>query len=383
MPDAPVILMMLQLDIRYAREVHRGVVDFARAQTDWRIRRLDVDRYSLLEGLRGEVDGAIVMAGGPFLRPWLEALGVPIVNASGRWRDSPFPVVRTDDAQIGRLAAEHLAGLGFAHFFYDGQAGHQSSLLRGRSFLQALAQSDPRQRRRLFCSRQQHEELASELARRVEPAEMADLPLPAAAFGFNDNRSERLLAQAHRRGIDVPGQLAILGADNDDLICESTIPALSSIDVNARRIGQQAARRLAAALAGDRGGPKVQRVVPSHVVERPSTDTIAVEDPLVRRAVGLLRSRIDRIRQVEDLLEGLPTNRRTLERRFRAALGATPHQEILRTRVFLAKRLLATTDLSIEQIAGQVGFSQATHCSAAFRKLTGQCPTAYRAEIRG
>jgi LacI family transcriptional regulator len=377
------ILIMLQLDVRYGREVYRGVVDYARAHTDWQLRRLDVDRYPQLDALGGKVDGAIAMVGGTFLASRLEVLGVPVVNASGRWQDCPFPTVCTDDAQIGRMAAEHLAGLGFSRFYYYGQAEHEGSLLRGIGFFEALATAGERHKAHLMAHPVCHTQLPEAMVDRVEPVSLAELPLPAAAFCFNDPCAERLLVQARQMEIVVPGQLAILGADNDDLICESTLPGLASIDVNARQIGQRAAQRLDAILAGQSDGPERICVPPTHVVDRPSTDTIAVEDPLVRQAVGLLRRRIGQIHQVEDLLAGLATNRRTLERRFRAALGATPHQEIARTRVQVVKRLLATTELTIEQIAARAGFSHATHCSAAFRRLTGLCPTEYRAETRG
>ena len=123
-------------------------------------------------------------------------------------------------------------------------------------------------------------------------------------------------------------------------------------------------------------------VQPQHVVTRQSSDVLAVEDPLVADAVQYIRHHAVKGIQVPGVAKGLDVSRRTLERRFRAALNCTPAEEIRRTRTEVALRLLQETDLPVSKVARESGFRYPQHLAPAVQTATGQTPTEYRRESR-
>jgi LacI family transcriptional regulator len=203
-------------------------------------------------------------------------------------------------------------------------------------------------------------------------------------------------AACRRLGIEVPGEMAILGVDNEDILCELSVPPLSSIMLDCERIGFQAATLLAARLDGRADGradgQKESGIVgaagpvliaPRELVERDSTRMIAHGDPLVEQAMGIIRAECSRHLVVGDLLKEVPASRRSLEMRFRNALGRSIHQEILRVRIDRARELLRETTHTIAVVAADSGFSNTQRFHEAFRRRVGLTPAAYRRSLRG
>ena len=183
-------------------------------------------------------------------------------------------------------------------------------------------------------------------------------------------------------GIRVPDELAILGVDDDDLLCRQSYPPLSSVRPAAEQIGFQAAQMLDELFAGKQIEDSPRRLAPIGVATRQSTDIMAVEDPELARALRFIRDSADQPIDVEDVLKQVPMNRRTLERRFRTVLGRTPLQEIRRVHIEQAKQLLVDTDLPTPNIAIASGFANASRLAIIFRKMTGMKPTEYRNKFR-
>ena len=204
------------------------------------------------------------------------------------------------------------------------------------------------------------------------------LPHPVGLLVANDARALLVLEACRTAGLRVPDDVAVLGVDNDDLVCRLTSPTLSSIDHGARRIGQQAAALLDRLMDGEPAPVEPVRVQPEGVVERQSTDTLAVADPALARAVLLVRRRAFEGIGVGDILKDVPMSRRHLELEFKRLLGRTPHEEMQRIRMTRAAQLLETTDLAMPEIAAHCGVSYASQLTVQFRRFSGLTPTAYR-----
>lgn len=181
-----------------------------------------------------------------------------------------------------------------------------------------------------------------------------------------------MLDACRRAGLAVPEEVAVLGVDNDELLCALSPPPLSSIRLNTPRTGWQAAALLALMMGGEKVPVETQWVPPLSVVTRQSTDVLAVDDPPVARALHYIREHACDGLGVSDVLRHCPMARRTLE----ALLGRTPREEIARVQLGRVKELLAGTDLALAEIAGRAGSRHTEYLSVFFQ--TGNAADARR-----
>ncbi len=198
----------------------------------------------------------------------------------------------------------------------------------------------------------------------------------------NDDRA-RMLSEVRRLSdIHVPDEVAILGVDNDGQVCGSANPPLSSIALATERGGYEAAALLDTLMHGRRPQCNTLIVHPTHVVERQSTDTLAVADPAVARALRFIRDNANKDIRVADLPPVSGVSRRALQDRFKHCLGRTPMEEIHRSRVGRIARLLVETNMSVGEIAAISGFDHDAHVGRFFSRHTGVTPLEYRRKHR-
>ena len=187
---------------------------------------------------------------------------------------------------------------------------------------------------------------------------------------------------ACRRGeISVPEQVAIVGVDNDDVICNMADPPLTSIPHRGEQIGYEAAALLARLMAGQSHQPESIVIPPLSLVVRRSTDVVAIDDPLMAVALKIIRNCNGDI-SVDDLARRIGLSRRALERKFADTIAVSPHDQIIAERLRRAKMLLQDTDFPLEAVAQKLKMSSAAYLSTFFKKLTGLTPGEFRNECR-
>ena len=360
----------------YEHGIARGIVRFARGRPDW-----DLYGYGWMFQAMGSLerwdgDGIIARIESARDADKLAERGIPVVDVAGAWPRPGFRQVSNDDRATGRLAGRHLKTLGRRTFAFCGVARVGWSHQRRDAFRDMVAV--PRLsvfEQSLAWWEKLHRSEAFDLW-------LTALPRPAALFACNDTVGLKAAAAARRLGLAVPGDLSILGVDNEDILCELSVPPLSSIALDLERIGWEAAEALASFMDG-RPGSEAAAVPPREVVERESTRTFATGDALVDRALGAIHAAAAGRLSVARLLLSVPCSRRTLEKRFRATLGRGIHEEIIRRRIDGARRLLRDTSFTIAAIAEETGFANAQRFYTAFRRLQGTTPGAYRRSYRG
>jgi LacI family transcriptional regulator len=204
---------------------------------------------------------------------------------------------------------------------------------------------------------------------------------PAGVFACNDTAGLKIAELCRTMGIAVPDSVAILGVDDEDILCEMASPSLSSIRLDCESIGYRAAALLDAVMAGAMAKDAARAIVvpPRDIVERDSTRIFTCDDPLVEQAMRLIRARAAERITVGDLLTSLPASRRSLETRFKRATGRTLHDEMVRARLALARALLRGSRLTIGDVAAESGFGSVQRFHSAFRKAEGRSPGAFRA----
>jgi LacI family transcriptional regulator len=204
------------------------------------------------------------------------------------------------------------------------------------------------------------------------------LPKPVGLMACIDERSQQVAEACKSVGIGIPDPLALVGVDNDEMICTlSTIP-LSSVALTAESAGYEAARILDEMMQGHK--PRRQQIVirPSHVAARTSTDVMAVEDPHVAKAARHIADCCRQTLYVNDIAKSVGLSRRVLEKRFRAHLNCSINDHIRQYRVRRIEELLAGSEMTISEIALFMGFPDAAHIARYFKRETGVNPAEYR-----
>jgi LacI family transcriptional regulator len=305
-------------------------------------------------------------------KPYLK-LNVPVVNVSSLPQAPPVVNVTTDHLTIGRLAALHLFQCGLREFAYLGLTERRFSKGREEGFKQGLTGTTYR---RLILPHKMWDwpQLIEEW--------LDTLPRPCGVFCAGDNEARLLISVCRARDVRVPEDVAVIGANNEEDICLSTRPSLSSVPDRARKIGQVGMELLEKMIC-DRESVQDMVLDPFPVVQRGSTDVLfAVDDPELSAALAYIREHIGDGIGVQQVVEHTGVSRRTLESRFKAQLGRSPLAEIHRVRLDLIRQRLRDSQDSLQDIADAAGIATVNHLCGFFRKHENRTPGEYRERMR-
>jgi LacI family transcriptional regulator len=375
----PQVAILVETSRGFGREVIEGIVQYVREHGPWSIqfeeRGLEDPPPKWLRSWQG--DGIIARTATPAMARAIRATGRPIVEML---RSDRAPGdIECDHNAVGRMAAEHFIDRGLREFGFFAFGQTAWIRVRREGFVAALAARGYGCRQYYTADRcrvivphwddRQH----AQVARWLET-----LPQPLGIFCAGDVHAMRLLEVCRTCRIAVPERIAILGVDNDAVICNVTNPPLSSVDIDSRRIGYEAAALLHRRMAGKSLKRRLLLVPPSHIATRQSTDVLAIADPDVAEAIRFIRENARRGIRVSHVIAEIGLSRRTLERRFRRHLGRSLKAEILRVQIENAKLLLLQSGLPVEAIGKQCGFPYFKYFGQVFRRETGVTPRAFR-----
>jgi LacI family transcriptional regulator len=375
--------LVFDYNLSYPRGVLRGIKQFVQTRPHWVLMHLDTDRMSVRELRTMRPAGMIALVVYDHLAKALKSLRRPVVNVANVLPGLSFPRVSTDHRQVAWLAAAHLRERGFRHFGFVGHPHHVYSVEREAGFREALGSEHLSLARfherpaRSYRHRGRLLALSAELKRWLR-----ELPKPAGVFACNDLWGLPVLEACRLAGLRVPEDVAVVGVDNDELRCELASPSLSSIVVPSERVGYEAAALLERLIEGAASPREPLLIPPVRVVTRQSSDVLAGRDPEVTEAVKYIHDHRHLPTSVDDVLRAVRLSRRSLERRFRAILERSIGEEIRRVHLDQVRELLASTALSIDEVAKQAGFSSVHYLCRVFRKEMRSTPTAYRRKVR-
>lgn len=373
--------ILIETSNAYARGLLQGVVHYIREHRPWSFHLMEQGRGDdpppWLAGWDG--DGIIARIETPRIARAVVRSGLPAVDLSAARLVPALPWVETNDEEIARLAADHLLERGFKRFAFCGDARFNWSVWREKHAVARLRAAG----HDCACYRPTAPagDVAAEAGNLVRW--LRELPKPVGIMACYDIRGQQVLDACRSAGLAVPDEVAVVGVDNDTLLCELASPPLSSVIPNAHGAGYEAAALLDRLMAGKRVAATAHLIAPLGLAERQSTDVLAVDDREVARAVQFIREHACEGIKVGDLLRTVPLSRRVLEQRFQRLLGHTPREEILHVRLNRVKQLLAETDLPLYLVAERTGFEHVEYLSVLFKRETGRTPSAFRAGARG
>jgi len=329
-------------------------------------------------------DGIIAAINTPAEVACVKELQQPIVNISGTLAKTPVPRVSLDNGLVGQFAAEHLIERGFREFAYYGLRDVAYSMVRRDAFNARLEangfSSDellmpPTYRAKGMQWREQQRRLVKWLA---------SLPSPIGLFAVTDYRARQVLDACRQIGLRVPQQAAVIGVDNEEVICVHVQPQLSSVARNNQQEGYHAAAILDQLIRGKKIAEAARMVPPLGVVARESTETVAFKDPRLCEAIEYLNQHIEDPIGVQELASHVGVSRRWMEYAFRDALGESPYQYIRHRRLKRAQHLLGEeANVKVYQVARRTGFTSAKQLSMAFGQEFGISPREYQRKKNG
>jgi LacI family transcriptional regulator len=377
---------LIESSRNYGRGILRGIAKYSHLHGPWSCFTAERELQSGIPDWLKEWKGHGIIArieDKKYARALLK-LGYPVVDVLGNAQFKGVPAFDTNAREVARLAAEFFIQAGFRHFAFCGYESLPFSDRRAAAFEDHLAQHGYKVR--IFSSppsfhQQSHIQAVERRGMEREKAIAGWLrkqPHPLALFACNDVCGQQVLNACREYAIKVPEEVAVMGVDNDDVLCSLCEPSLSSIEPDTERLGTEAAALLDAMMAGKRTKIGVVQIAPLRVVERTSTDMVAIEDPITVAAVRFIRDNVDAGISVKDVLADVGRSRTDLEQRFRRWLKTSIRSEIIRRRLDRACSLLRQTSLPLDKIARQSGFSTPAHFCRLFQKRLGRTPTQYR-----
>lgn len=380
--DRPNVLLIVETAMAFGRGVLEGISRYLTENPKWSVqldlRELLVTPPAWLR--RWDGDGIITRSTTPEMADIILKWGIPTVNLTDIYGDQGIPAIWNDHRAIGQMAAEHLIQRGLKNFAFCGFSDHHWSTERREGFSRTIAAhgghvlghaSDWSQARRSGWEKQQ--------SKIVEW--LVGLPKPIGIMACNDFRGQHVLEGCRAARIPVPEDVAVIGVDNDQVICDFCQPPLTSVIPAAERIGFEAAKMLDRLMIGEKLDQRKILVPPLGVTARQSTDVMAIEDAEVVQALKIIRERACLGLNVADVLKEVPIARSSLERRFRKSVGRSPQAEIRDTQMNRARQLLCETDLSLAQVAALTGFKHSEYFSVVFKREVGQTPGQFRASM--
>ncbi len=371
--------IMLSIETEHWHGVLQGLADGFRDAPEVQVVKIArPDEFNVKALRKLSLDGLVTQASSRADENLLLKTEIPVINVSGRYRATKMDNVFNDDERVGQMAAAFFRRRGFKAFGFCGVEKHRSSVYRQRGFWGELQAEDYAVSDLILPELPEGDAPSLRAIDRIANW-MRGLPRPVAVFGFNDALARAVAEACVEENLVIPDEIAVLGVDNDDIQLGFSAVALSSIELNRRRIGQYAARQMLFRLQNPTGDPSNQTVPPLKIVARGSTDKMAVNDEVVAEALDYITENLANPIYVDEIAREVGVSRRSLEVRFRTALQTPVYAEVQRQQLDRARVLLIESPkMTIAEVAYACGFQDARHLNIVCRKKLDCTPGSLR-----
>lgn len=377
------IIIVVDTARGWGRQFLRGVEKYMNTRGDWVVRiqppgyiKSNSNENNSWLGLN-DADG--IIAGDIRFISEAMRLNLPKILHDARCDKIPgASTMYTDSVNTGKMAANYFIDLGFKNYAFCGFEGLEWSQKRLTGYREELAT------RKIAHVHNYSDWKPAGSGMDTERWNISEwlktLPKPVCVFACNDDRGINVLEACQIASLKVPEEVAVLGVDNDKLMCKISSPPLSSIELNFSKAGFDAATLLDEII--DKGNVEQDIIVPPiYLIERQSTDVFAIDDRNVIKAIVFIRQNYNMPIQVVDVVKSTTSSRRDLELKFKKLLRRSIKDEILRLRIDSIKRRLLNTNEPLNTIAQSLSYTDTEHFSRFFKSATGISPSKYRAEL--
>lgn len=378
---------MLLLDVasEFDRRLIRGLVRYSRENGDWQFFRVPLPlQYKSVDGSGAHiVNLARNWGANAIVGRWLcndtsllSSLGIPVVIQNYRERSREFSNLTGDYVGTGKIAAQYFQSAGMPHFAYFGVGDVIWSEERREGFVRELADAGHEVDCMMIEQTVLHE-------REQVGRWLRNLPKPVGLFCCDDAHALSISEVCRAEGISIPGDISLLGVDNDELLCGISDPEISSINLDVEHAGYLLGKRIHSRLQENSREPFSIVVKPGAITFRASTGVRSVSDPYVQKVIEFILVHFAEDITLEDVLSQVPLSRRSMELRFKKEMAPmTLHRFLLYCRVEHFARLLASSDRPIPELAVRSGLAGDSNLSRTFRRFMNCSPQEYRQRVR-
>lgn len=379
------VLLLIDCISEFDRRLLRGLVRFAKEEGDWLFYRMPPSSFGphSPDGAKTVADWARKWKADAIAGRWvfpdtkvLSHLGIPVVLQNISSRSKQFSNLTGDYYGTGEIAADFFFRRRFRNYAYFG--------------IKDLVWSE--ERRNGFCSRVEklggnYDELIvdvrNERNEKMLTSWLQGLPKPAAVFACDDSHALIISEACKMAGIPIPADVALLGVDDDELICEVSDPPISSISLDVEQGGYDLGVKLRELLLDKNRKPFNITIKPGVIVQRASTQRHNIKDPYISQLVKYIDDHFNQEISTSDILDQIPLSRRSIELKFKREMGGvTIYKYLTSCRIEHFAQLLSTTDLPLGEIAAMAGISDYSNFSRIFKKQKGVSPLDFRKRIR-
>ena len=363
------IVLLVETSRAFGRQLIIGIARYSRLNGPWSFYKEPIDLKSSIPHLTSWKPDGIIMRDSLVTKELLK-LNIPTILAihnSSYPKD--LPVIKTNSRSIAKMASDHLIEKGLKNFAFCGFNDYDWS--KERCIYFCRFNGEVGYKTDIYFPPKKIKKNDWENEQNHVSDWVKTLPKPVGIFACNDDRGQHILEVCKMIGLKVPEDVAVIGVDNDPMICDIGDPPLTSIALNVESAGYEAAKLIDNMISKRKISGKQILVSPTHIVQRQSSDILAVNDNEVAQAIFYIKRNAKNKILVKDVVKATSLNRRTLERRFKKTIHRSIYEEIRLVRVELISRLLIETDLSISQIGSLFNFTDVEHISRYFKKEKG------------
>ncbi len=377
----PKIILLIETSREYGRGLLVGITKYAKIHGPWSFFRyypFDLilsHRSKILSWIKKvDADGIILRA--QFKIQEILDLGIPTIAMSLNEDCLDMVNIMTDEIDVGEIAAQYLIEQGFRNLAFCGYDALLWSRRRCANFCRKVRELGYEPYVYRYPRKKTDQVWIREESFVVQW--LASLPKPVGLMACNDDRGIEILQACKLAGFAVPEEIAVIGVDNDELVCELSDPTLTSVALNVQKAGYEAAEIMDRMVRGQPVEKKLILVKSTYIVPRESTDVMNIQDEDVAEALKYIRLHAKSNIQVEDVVRHAGISRRGLYNKFQKILGRSVFEEITRFRIEQITKMLLETNLNVSQIAQAMDFSGPEKLDRYFRRNTGITPLAYR-----
>ncbi|MBN1398425.1 MAG: DNA-binding transcriptional regulator [Bacteroidetes bacterium] len=363
------IVLLVETSREFGRQLIIGIARYSRLNGPWSFYKEPIGLVSSIPHLKSWKPDGIIMRDSLITKELLK-LKIPtilVIHNSSSPRN--LPVIKTDCRLIAKMASEHFVEKGYKNLAFCGFDYYDWSNKRKKYFSYFNKKSG----RKTYIYTQQQKDCTQDWEKEQQHVSewIKKLPKPIGIFSCNDDRGQHILEVCKLNNFKVPEDVAVVGVDNDPMICEIGDPPLTSIALNAEYAGYKAAELLLKLINVKKINGQQIIVTPTYIVQRQSSDILAVKDKEVASAMRFIRKNARNKIMVGDVVKATDVSRRSLEQRFRKMINMSIYDEIRKVRVEWISKLLLETDLPISQISSHFSFTDVEHIARYFKKERG------------
>jgi LacI family transcriptional regulator len=315
----PKVILLLETSRAYGRGLLRGIANYSKIHGPWIFYREPRGLKSSVPQLADWKADGIIMRNS-IISPQLLKLNIPSILVRHETKQiANLPEVVPDSKEITKLAAEHLIDRGFRQFAYCGFDEIHWSNDRKDYFNKIIEEAGYKIFNYAKSNSKKYSSWEKELKYIAEW--LKTLPKPIGIMACNDDRGHHVLEACKIAGLRVPEDIAVIGVDNDSLMCDLCDPPLTSVALNSVTAGYQCAELLHRLMKGEPMQGQEIIVKPTHVFKRQSTDILAISDINVTNAIRYIRQNAKNKIRVDDIVAQTSLNRRSLEMHFRKTMN--------------------------------------------------------------